>query len=83
MLKGISQNPSTGLYRLDYDTPSGPATLNARSVAMTIPAWVLADLVKEQVGVRVCVGGRGGGWSRGGEVVEGSGKEASVTGGGS
>lgn len=35
-----------GLYSLTYDTPAGQQTLRARSVAMTIPAWALADLIK-------------------------------------
>jgi hypothetical protein len=48
VLKNISSTPD-GLYQLDYDTPSGPATLRARSVAMTIPAWVLADILKDKV----------------------------------
>lgn len=48
VLKNISSTPD-GLYKLDYDTPSGPATLRARSVAMTIPAWVLADIIKDKV----------------------------------
>ncbi|KAF6265212.1 amine oxidase [Scenedesmus sp. NREL 46B-D3] len=39
---------SEGLYKLTYDTPEGAATLTTRSVAMTIPAWALADLLKEQ-----------------------------------
>lgn len=47
VLKGISTTPA-GLYRLDYDTPGGPASLTARSVAMTIPAWALADLLKDK-----------------------------------
>jgi hypothetical protein len=48
VLKGISTTPA-GLYKLDYDTPSGPTSLTARSVAMTIPAWALADVVKDKV----------------------------------
>lgn len=35
-----------GLYKLTYDTPEGQQTLTTRSVAMTIPAWALADLLK-------------------------------------
>jgi hypothetical protein len=54
VLKAISRTPE-GLYKLQYDTPSGPASLTARSVAMTIPAWALADLIKDQVGGWVCV----------------------------
>jgi hypothetical protein len=53
VLKNISATPD-GLYKLDYDTPSGPATLRARSVAMTIPAWVLGDIIKDKVcGARI------------------------------
>lgn len=48
VLKSISTTPA-GLYKLDYDTPAGPASLTARSVAMTIPAWALADLLKDKV----------------------------------
>lgn len=46
-LTSISTTPD-GLYRLSYDTPEGPASLTTRSVALTIPAWALADLLKEQ-----------------------------------
>jgi predicted NAD/FAD-dependent oxidoreductase len=46
-LTSISTTPE-GLYKLSYDTPEGGATITARSVAMTIPAWALADLLKEQ-----------------------------------
>lgn len=56
VLKSISTTPA-GLYKLDYDTPAGPASLTARSVAMTIPAWALADLLKDKVGLCVRRGG--------------------------
>jgi oxygen-dependent protoporphyrinogen oxidase len=46
-LTSISTTPE-GLYKLTYDTPEGSATLTARSVAMTIPAWALADLLKDK-----------------------------------
>lgn len=35
-----------GVYALTYDTPSGEQTLRARAVAMTMPAWALADVVR-------------------------------------
>jgi len=34
-----------GTYSLSYTTPSGPATLRARAVALTVPAYTAADLV--------------------------------------
>ncbi|KAI8468570.1 MAG: flavin-containing amine oxidoreductase-domain containing protein [Monoraphidium minutum] len=45
-LTSITQDASSGVYTLSYDTPSGPSSLRARSVAMTMPAWALADLVR-------------------------------------
>ncbi|KAF8069567.1 POX1 [Scenedesmus sp. PABB004] len=45
-LTGLSKTPE-GFIRLSYDTPAGPTSLTARSVAMTIPAWALADLLKD------------------------------------
>jgi hypothetical protein len=54
----VSHDAASGLYTLSYDTPSGPATLRARSVAMTMPAWALADLVKAQApGAAEALGG--------------------------
>lgn len=47
-LTSISKDASTGLFQLSYSTPEGPKTLKARSVAMTMPAWALADLLKQQ-----------------------------------
>eukprot|EP00879_Flechtneria_rotunda_P004310 GHRR01004560.1.p1 GENE.GHRR01004560.1~~GHRR01004560.1.p1 ORF type:complete len:570 (+),score=195.70 GHRR01004560.1:132-1841(+) len=44
-LTGISTT-ANGLYKLSYNTPEGPTTVTARSVAMTIPAWALADLLR-------------------------------------
>lgn len=44
-LTDISTTPD-GLYKLTYDTPEGTETITTRSVAMTIPAWALADLLK-------------------------------------
>jgi protoporphyrinogen/coproporphyrinogen III oxidase len=43
-LEGISRGDD-GLYALSYSTPAGPATLRARSVALTVPAYTAADLV--------------------------------------
>jgi len=45
-LQSISKTPE-GLFLLSYDTPQGQQQLRSRSVAMTVPAWVLADLVKD------------------------------------
>ncbi|GBG00321.1 protoporphyrinogen oxidase chloroplastic [Raphidocelis subcapitata] len=47
-LTSISRDAASGVFTLRYDTPSGPAELRARSVAMTLPAWALADLIKAQ-----------------------------------
>lgn len=34
------------LYRLQYDTPSGPKTIRTKSVALTVPSYVAADLIR-------------------------------------
>jgi hypothetical protein len=36
------------LYRLVYDTPQGRKELRARSVALTVPAYVAGDLLQQQ-----------------------------------
>jgi oxygen-dependent protoporphyrinogen oxidase len=36
------------LYRLAYDTPQGRKELRARSVALTVPAYVAGDLLQQQ-----------------------------------
>ena len=61
--------------RLVYDTPQGRQEVRARTVAMTVPAYVAADLVEEQapsaaaalkVGSRFAAVGPGGvGWRQG------------------
>lgn len=42
-LKGIEKEGS--VYKLSYDTPAGPKEVRTRSVALTVPAYVAADLV--------------------------------------
>lgn len=37
-----------GMYWLRYDTPSGQQEVKTRSVAVTMPAWALADLLRTQ-----------------------------------
>ena len=37
---------SDGVFTLYYDTPDGAAELRTRSVALTVPAYVAADLVR-------------------------------------
>lgn len=49
-LTGI-QKQGDGTYSLSYDTPDGGKTLRARSVALTVPAYVAADLLQQQVGL--------------------------------
>jgi len=44
-LEGIA-TAAGGLYSLTYATPAGPATLTARAVALTVPAYAVADLVE-------------------------------------
>ncbi len=46
-LTGIQKQD--GAYRLTYDTPDGQKTLKARCVALTVPAYVAADLLQKQV----------------------------------
>ena len=36
------------LFVLAYDTPDGGVSIRARSVAMTAPSYVVADLLKDQ-----------------------------------
>lgn len=45
-LTSVKRDAASGLYTLSYDTPAGPQSVKARSVAMTMPAWALADLIK-------------------------------------
>ncbi len=33
------------LYHLKYDTPEGPVEVQARTVALTVPAYTAADLL--------------------------------------
>ena len=40
---------SDGVFTLYYDTPDGAAELRTRSVALTVPAYVAADLVRAAV----------------------------------
>ena len=34
-------------YRLQYQTPQGSKTIRTRSVALTVPAYVAAELLKQ------------------------------------
>ena len=43
-LEGIAPG-GDGTYTLSYATPDGPATVRARAVALTVPAYTAADLV--------------------------------------
>mgnify|MGYP002632480253 CR=1 FL=1 len=47
-LKSISKDASDGKFVLQYETPQGPKTVKAKSVALTVPAYVAADLVESQ-----------------------------------
>lgn len=40
---------SDGLYELVYETPEGRQTVRARSVALTAPSYVVADLLRPKV----------------------------------
>ncbi len=44
-LTSISKLPS-GLYKLDYDTPEGKTSVQAKTVALTVPAYTAADLLE-------------------------------------
>ena len=52
-LSSISKQ-ADGLYCLKYDTPEGPQEVQARTVALTVPAYTAADLINS-----VAVGGWG------------------------
>ncbi|CAG9460956.1 unnamed protein product [Pedinophyceae sp. YPF-701] len=43
-LQGIEKTPE-GLYKLSYSTPEGDKVLTSRSVALTVPSYVAADLL--------------------------------------
>lgn len=43
-LKSIEKDGD--LYRLQYDTPDGPKQIRAKTVALTVPAYVAADLIR-------------------------------------
>lgn len=43
-LKSIQKED--GVYRLRYDTPSGPRDVRTRTVALTVPSYVAADLIR-------------------------------------
>lgn len=61
-LASVTKDAASGRYLLAYDTPEGRTTLRARSVVLTAPSYVVADLLKQEVvSVRVCVGGGGAG----------------------
>ncbi|XRB17179.1 protoporphyrinogen oxidase [Pseudoscourfieldia marina] len=49
-LTAISRDETTGKYNLSYDTPDGARTLVAKSVALTVPAYVAAPLIKSMAG---------------------------------
>lgn len=57
-LTSISKDAASGLYRLQYDTPTGPVCVSAKTVALTAPAYVAAELLKEH-SVSEWVGGAG------------------------
>ena len=46
-LKSLERTPDNK-YLLRYDTPEGQQELVTRSVALTVPAYVVADLVRPQ-----------------------------------
>ena len=52
-LTGIKQQ-GDGTLSLTYSTPDGDKTLRARTVALTVPAYVAADLLEQQVCCVVC-----------------------------
>ena len=45
-LASLTKNAATGLYDLVYETPDGSQTVHAKTVALTAPAYVVADLVE-------------------------------------
>lgn len=46
-LKSVSKG-SDGVFSLQYSTPEGEKSLRARSVALTVPAYVAADLLEKE-----------------------------------
>lgn len=47
-LTSISKEQGDGKFTLRYETPQVPRTVRARSVALTVPAYVAADLVEKE-----------------------------------
>lgn len=47
-LTAVSKN-ADGIYELEYSTPEGAQTVQTRSVALTAPSYVVADLLGDQV----------------------------------
>lgn len=45
-LRGLTWNAERREHLLEYDTPSGPRRLHARSVILTAPSYVTADLLR-------------------------------------
>ena len=43
-LEGVSKEGD--VYKLSYNTPDGPKEIRARTVALTVPSYVAADLIK-------------------------------------
>lgn len=46
-LQGITKDPA-GTYTLSYETPDGNHTITTRTVALTAPAYVVADMIRSQ-----------------------------------
>ncbi|KAG1664086.1 hypothetical protein FOA52_011443 [Chlamydomonas sp. UWO 241] len=45
-LSSITRDASSGLFTLSYDTPEGPTSVQARTIALTVPAYTAADLLQ-------------------------------------
>lgn len=49
-LTAIARDRSSGAYTLTYDTPDGERQLRSKTVALTVPAYVAAPLIKPLAG---------------------------------
>jgi oxygen-dependent protoporphyrinogen oxidase len=54
-LTAITRDATSGLFTLAYDTPGGPMSVEARTIALTVPAYIAADLLQVSVCVCACV----------------------------
>lgn len=48
-LTSITKNKDTGIFELSYETPEGTKLIQSKTVALTVPSYVAADLFKDDI----------------------------------